>query len=271
MTESFSESASESSDLTEESSAASAEDSTADSSTVATTAESAAAGSAPAQLGDGAPQPVTAAETVDPAKIIEPPAGADDDQMGELRTTATTSPVPTNADKPAVTAPAADKPAVSGGKLATKGGATSGKLQIIIPTAEVTVDQLKANDYTVDLLITLDQNPGITYSEWGLHLDKRCTYTADSDDLPIGTIFSIGDSGDFLWTAWTSGSLVTKTTGAMLKLHVKLPRDAKAGSSYAVTYADMSLQPAPHIWQNDDNNWVNSSEVGWTNGGVIVK
>ena len=238
----------------------------------ATTAAPAAAGSAPAQLGSDAPQQVTQAQTVDPSNIVEPPSGADDDQMGDLKVDTTTSPVPSNADKPAATAPAAtEKPAASGNQLATKGGAASGKLQILVPTAEVTTAELKANDYTVDLLITLDKNPGITYSEWGLNLDKRCTYTADIEGLPINTVFSISDSAHFIWTAWTSGNTVTKKTGGMLRLHVKLPRDAKSGSTYPITYADQSLQPAPHIWQDDASNWVSSKEVGWTNGGVIVK
>lgn len=237
-------------------------------STETATAASAAAGSAPAHLSDGEPQAVAQEETVDPGKIAEPPAGADDDQIGELHE----DPAATSmADKPAATAPTDPPKAASDSKLATRGGASAGKLQIGIQTVEVTPEQLKSNDYTVDLLVSLDKNPGITYSEWGLHLDKRCSYTADSDGLPIETIYSISDTEHFLWTAWTSGSNVTSKTGGMLTLHVKLPRDAKSGTSYPVTYADTSLQPAPHIWQSADNNWVISKQVSWVNGGVVVK
>ena len=57
----------------------------------------------------------------------------------------------------------------------------------------------------------------------------------------------------------------------MLTLHVKLPRDARSGTAYPVTYADTSLQPAAHIWQDADSNWASAGEIGWVNGGVIVK
>lgn len=238
-----------------------------------TAAASAAAATAPVQLsGSDEPQPATLMPTVDPNLVSTHPGSADDDQMGSYDPQSATAPAETIADKTAATAPAnkATEKAASG-KLATKGGASGGKLQISVQTVEVDADQLKSKDYTVDLLITLDKNPGITYSEWGLQLDKRCTYTADTDDLPIDTVFFINDASTFLWTAWTSGSKVTSKTGGILKLHVKLPRDAKSGSSYPITYADTSLQPAPHIWQNSDDDWVSSKEVGWINGGVIVK
>lgn len=275
VTESFPEVSEITEDPAEETASTGTSDGTEDADTDAaetTTTAAAVAGSAPAQLGTDAPQPVTQAQTVDPAKIVEPPSGADDDQMGELKSEPAATAAPSNADKPAATAPtAAPKPASSASQLATKGGAASGKLQITIPTVEVTAEELKANDYTVDLLITLDKNPGITYSEWGLHLDSNCTYTADTDGLPIDTVYSISDSSHFMWTAWTSGSVTTKKTGGMLRLHAKLPRDAKSGSTYPVTYADMSLQPAAHIWQDGGSNWVSSKSVGWTNGGVVVK
>ncbi len=263
-----SESAGESSETESTGASTEADDTTETAATAATVA------SAPVQAVSGDPQPVTAAETVDPSRIVEPPAGgADDDQLGELHLTEdTTAAAPVREDKPAATVPE-NKPAqsASDSKLATKGGAASGKLQVSVQTAEVTLDQLKASDYTVDLLVSLDKNPGITYSEWGLKLDSRCTYTADSKNLPIETIHSISDENHFIWTAWTSGLSVTTETGGILTLHVKLPRDAKSGSAYPVTYADTSLQPAPHIWQTSEDNWVTAKQVGWTNGGVIVK
>ena len=237
-----------------------------------TAAAPAAAASAPVDVGSDAPQAVTMAPTVDPSNIAAPPANADDDQMGELGADATAPPVETHADKNAATAPA-NQPTekAASGKLATKGGSANGKLQITVQTAEITLDQLKKQNYTVDLLVSLDQNPGITYSEWGLNLDSRCTYTGDVDDLPIQTVFDISNEAHFLWTAWTNGTSSTKTTGGILRLHIKLPADAAAGSTYPVTYADTSRQPAPHIWQGNTKDWVGTKEVGWTNGGVIVK
>ena len=253
-----------------ESTESTAEGSTDDTAASGTTVASAAAVTAPVQIdGNGAPQPATLMPTIDPNLISTDPGSADDDQMGEYNPETIPE---TIADKSVTTVPstkANEKTPVS--KLATTGGTSGGKLQISVPTVEVSADQLKSQDYTVDLLITLDKNPGISYSEWGLQLDKRCTYTADTDGLPIDTVFFINDSSNFLWTAWTSGSKETSKTGGILKLHVKLPRDAKSGTSYPITYADTSLQPAPHVWQGSESNWVSSKEIGWTNGGVIVK
>ena len=276
FTAEFAEPETESTDASEETGSTADEtaaDTTSGSATT-TTAAAAAAGTPPAQLADGTPEPVTIAVTIDPKTLESHPDSADDDQMGNeaVPPAAEATQEITLPDKPAVTvAVPAVTAAASTSKLAVRGGSAQGKLQISIPTAEVTVDQLKANDYKVDLLISLDKNPGITYSEWGLNLDRHCTYTADSKGLPIQTIYSISDKHHFLWTAWTSGLTATDETGGMLTLHVTLPRDAKSGSSYPVTYADTSLKPAPHIWQSNDSNWVASGEVGWVSGGVVVK
>ena len=150
-------------------------------------------------------------------------------------------------------------------------GNPNGKLFVTVQTVEVTLDQLKAQDYTVPLLINLDRNPGISYSEWGLQLDSRCTYTADNDGMDFSTVSFINDEKHFLWTAWTRGADIDHDTGSLLQLNVKLPLEAKAGDTYTITYADVSQANAPHIWTGGDTSWVAQNEVGWQDGGVIVK
>lgn len=194
---------------------------------------------------DGETQPVT--------------PSADDDQEGEYGTAPVSADSKANADAPA---PDAAKP---------KADNASAKLHVTIETVDVSLDELKAQDYTVPLVVTLDKNPGITYSEWGLKLDSRCTYTTDSKGLDFSTVSFINDEKHFLWTAWTSGAQVTDYDGSLLKLNVKLPMDAKSGDSYQIAYADVSLADAAHIWVGGDNDWVKSGQVGWTDGGVNVK
>ena len=153
----------------------------------------------------------------------------------------------------------------------SKGGNENGKLHITVETVEVSLDDLKAKDYTVPVKVMLDKNPGITYSEWGLKLDNRCTYTADSKGLDFATVSYINDSKAFLWTAWTSGAQLADYTGSLLCVNVKLPLDAQPGTTYTLEYADWSLADAPHLWQSTSQNWVEANEIGWVNGGVTVK
>ncbi|MCR5718275.1 MAG: hypothetical protein K6F80_04475 [Oscillospiraceae bacterium] len=213
------------------------------------------------------------------------PNVGDEDQQGEYAPPPVTAAVKAREDRPAAeaapneipaavqatNAPAAQQNGNTPTALNTKGGKPDGKLQITVETVEITLDELKAKDYTVDLAVTLDANPGIVYSEWGLQLDDRCTYEADSDDLPFATISFINEEKAFLWTAWSNSGNATTRKGALLTLHVKVPRDAKPGSAYIISYAPQSLAPAPHLWQNEEISYTALDEVGWTNGGILVK
>lgn len=186
-------------------------------------------------------------------------AAADPSKPGE----AGTAPAPP--ETPVAPTDSAPSPAGS------NGGNESGKLHITVETVEITLDELKEKDYTVPVLVTLDKNPGITYSEWGLKLDNRCTYKADTKGTDFATVFYINDAKSFLWTAWTSGAELADYAGTLLCVNVTLPSDAQPGTAYTLEYADWSLADAPHLWQSSDTNWVEANEVGWTNGGVVVK
>ncbi len=141
-------------------------------------------------------------------------------------------------------------------------------MQITIESKELSMETLQAQDYTVELYVTLDKNSGVTYSEWGISFDERLTVTANSKGLPFNTVSSVNDEKHFLWTAWASAS-VDDTTGELLQLVVTLPEDARAGDSYAFTYADVSAADKPHVWQGD-KNWVEENEVSWTNGVITL-
>lgn len=140
-------------------------------------------------------------------------------------------------------------------------------LHVTIETVEISLEALKAQDYTVPVTVILDKNPGITYSEWGLNIDSKCTFTADSQGLPFNTVSALNEEHHFLWTAWTQLS-VTEETGALLQVDVKLPMDAAPGSTYTISYADTSFADKPHVWSNADTDY--ASQVGWTDGGITV-
>lgn len=246
----------------------------------AASTEALQAASVPAEL-NGELTPIQVEPTVDVSKLPTHPVSADDDQEGEYNPPPAAAAPETRPDRPAETAapvvvqnndatPARNDSSTPTA-LNTKGGAPDGKLQITVETVEITLDQLKSQNYKVDVTVTLDKNPGIIYSEWGLKLDDRCTYEADSEGLPFETISFINDEAHFLWTAWSSGANATTRSGALLTLHVTVPREARSGSAYVISYASESLAPAPHLWQNDSTSYVALNEVGWTNGGILVK
>lgn len=142
-------------------------------------------------------------------------------------------------------------------------------LHVTVENVRISVDELKAQDYTVPVMVILDKNAGITYSEWGLNIDTKCTFTATNNGLAFNTVYAINDEDHFLWTAWTSGSEAT-ATGELLEVDVKLPMDAAPGSTYNISYADMSLADKPHVWSNSASDYVAAGQVGWTDGSIVV-
>lgn len=156
-------------------------------------------------------------------------------------------------------------------KSQNAGDTANVRLHVTVETVEISAEELAAQDYTVPLLITLDQNPGISYSEWGLKLDDRCTYETSTKGMDFSTVAYINEEKHFLWTAWASGSQLADYDGTLLQLNVTVPHDAASGTTYKIEYADMSLADAPHIWADSKTDWVALGEVGWTDGGVVIK
>ncbi len=142
-------------------------------------------------------------------------------------------------------------------------------VHVTIENKSISLADLRAQNYTVPVLVTLDKNTGITYAEWGLQMDPRCTFTASADEADLPVYYSINEDINFLWTAWAAGNAVT-TTGSMLELQVTLPSDAKAGDSYTITYADVSIADKPHVWKSDENDWVEKNKATWTDGAITV-
>lgn len=152
---------------------------------------------------------------------------------------------------------------------------TDSKHHITVHSVELSLNDLKAKNYTVPVCVSLDKNAGITYSEWGVNVDKRCTFTVDeeTDDLAFMVYHSINEKENFMWTAWASGSEVNTKTGNLIWLNVTLPRTAAAGDSFTIEYADWSKADKPHMWSNlnDKTDWVSSNAVTWTDGTITVK
>lgn len=143
------------------------------------------------------------------------------------------------------------------------------KIHVTIESKEVTLDELKNTNNKVALVVSIDKNPGITNTQWGIKLDKSCSMEADSSGCYFATVSAVNDETHFLWTAWASTQLNT-STGSLLNVYVKLPMDAAPGSTYTVAYADSSATGASHQWTDGTNDWAATDAVGWTNGTITV-
>ena len=144
------------------------------------------------------------------------------------------------------------------------------KIVITVDTVEVTLDELKEQNYVVPLYVTLEKNAGVTYSEWGLSYDERCKMTADTDQLNYSTVYAFSSNNPFLWTAWSGGSQIFTYESPILRLYMRLPEDAMVGDFYAVNYESISQANMPHKWSDGKNNWVAMNAVSWNDGGVRV-
>lgn len=147
-----------------------------------------------------------------------------------------------------------------------------GDIHITVESPAVTESELKAMDYTVPVRISLDQNSGLMYSEWGVFMDERCTFEVDeeSEEPVIAEYCSVNNDTHSMWTAWASGREDDPVTGVILVLSVTLPEDAAAGDVYTIKYADKSIVDKPHAWQTKSHDWAAEGSVTWTDGEIRV-
>ena len=144
-------------------------------------------------------------------------------------------------------------------------------IHVTIESVEVSLEELKANEYIVPVYVALDQNAGINYAEWGAFYDARCNIEQVPFDEKVSfdTVCSVNTEKHFFWTAWATAN-DNPHTGNLIRLDVTLPEDAKAGDVFAVTYSPVSMADKPHVWNSSQNNWVAEGVVGWTDGGITV-
>ncbi|MDE5791910.1 MAG: hypothetical protein K2H66_00105 [Oscillospiraceae bacterium] len=143
-------------------------------------------------------------------------------------------------------------------------------IHVKIESVEISLEDLQAQNYVVPVMITLDENAGISYAEWGALVDSRCTFTADNSEMDLSVYYSINEEQNFMWTAWSSGSQIKEGEADLLKLEVTLPQDAAVGDKYEINYQSISLAEKPHSWSSNNDNWVTNGYVTWTDGGITI-
>lgn len=167
------------------------------------------------------------------------------------------------------TPPLAENPKETLSENQSKEDGTS-DIHVVIETVDISLEDLQAQNYVVPVMITLDENAGITYSEWGAVVDSRCTFTADKSETDYSVYYSINEERNFMWTAWTSGAEVIDNIGSLLKLEVTVPSDAKVGDKFEINYQSMSLADKAHIWNGGNGDWVKNGYVTWVDGGINI-
>ncbi len=147
-----------------------------------------------------------------------------------------------------------------------------GKHHITVESVEISLSELKAQNYTVPVYVRLDKNAGVNYSEWGLIVDKRCDFAVneDAEDLAFTVYHSINKKEHFIWTAWASGTEVSTKTGNLICVNVILPKRTVAGDTFTLEYADWSKADTPHLWNSTDSKWAESGDVTWTDGTITI-
>lgn len=144
---------------------------------------------------------------------------------------------------------------------------------VSIEKKEISVSDLKSSGYVVPVYVSLEQNAGINYTEWGATYDPRCKVEANTSDenVRFDTVYSVNAEENFVWTAWATANL-NEHSGNLLLLKVTLPKNAKAGDTFPIVYSPMSKakSPKPHIWKNSEKDWVKDGVIGWSDGGITV-
>ena len=185
----------------------------------------------------------------------------------------TTAPAASAADPvtdDATTAAPAD--ATGADQFVNADGTDKEKLHIAIEQKSITLDELKANDYKVTLLVNITKNPGVKYYEWGAYLDSSspCTMTAGNKTTDYKTVSAVSDDGRTIWAAWSGGAEEWEDPGSMLEITVAVPMDAQPGAVYPVHYLTWSLGDTPHNWTGSGGEYSKENAVGWTDGGVTI-
>ncbi len=137
---------------------------------------------------------------------------------------------------------------------------------ITIDTIEVSTDNLKENDYTIPLYISLENNAGFAKSNWEVAVDKRCTFSVNEEKkyLAFNSFTDYYEINSRDNTLSTNGFGKQKT-GKMLCLLVTLPTNAEPGNFYPVTYTSERS-----AWWSDTDTEINNDDISWTNGGIYI-
>ena len=185
----------------------------------------------------------------------------------------TAAPVASSADPVTEdTTPSATEGATGADQFVNAAGTNKEKLHIEIEQKEISLEELKANEYKVPVLVNITQNPGVKYYEWGAYLDSSspCTMTTNNMSTDYKTFSSVSDDGRTLWAAWSGGAEEWDYAGSMLEITLTVPMDAQPGASYPIHYLTWSLGDTPHVWSGSAGDWSKDNAVGWTDGGVTI-
>lgn len=150
---------------------------------------------------------------------------------------------------------------------------------VAIGQATVTVDELKASNYQVPVIIKVTPNPKISILEFGVSSElpyKFLTtddFTVDDDNNPTGKFAElkalktapaglslsidmasniVEDNGkNVAWLTWAAEK--GKTTANFAVMVVDVPKDVKGGEEFDLTYLKEGLSGNPELCANNED------------------
>ena len=131
-----------------------------------------------------------------------------------------------------------------GAVAAMPASAASTGVTLKIDQVELTLDELKAQNYQVPVYINLTENAGISAVEFGLDVDSRITdYTlvktaAVAKRLGVtapDVSMTSSTEGSFSWLGLASDVMMTGET-CMMCVYVTIPKDAAPRDQYDLAY-----------------------------------
>ncbi len=133
-----------------------------------------------------------------------------------------------------------------------------------ITQIELTLDELKAMDYVVDITMTLSENAGFNAFAFGVGVDDRCQFELDDEDQELIMTIEGAKSEDGANFAWINGATTktnTKKGMVIYGLNVTVPQDAQPGDVFAITYEEADREGKSQIW-SDTNTKVDYVAAG---------
>ncbi len=157
-------------------------------------------------------------------------------------------------------------------------------IHVSIDQKEVSLTQLKKNNYEVPVFVRLEQNVNLNAVEFGINVDSQCRFEiinrsdyaelyGESLQMTMSKATIPGMDG-YAWLTFGQTSVYYYDKSNILLLMVKVPETAKADDKYLIHYLTQSPsnESKQHVWYNFGTNtdYVKSGSVSWTDGWILV-
>ncbi len=162
--------------------------------------------------------------------------------------------------------------------------AAADDIHVSVDQKEVSLTQLKSNNYEVPVFIRLEQNVNLNAVEFGINVDTRCRFEiinrsdyaelyGEKLQMSMSKAAIPGMEG-YTWLTWGQTSDYYYDKSNILLLMVQIPETVQADDKYEIHYLTQSPsnENKQHVWYNFGTNtdYVKNGSVSWTDGWILV-